>query len=58
MEGMLAELAQAIEELVIPPDGAAITEAYELRDRLDAKLAEALSAFDAASFGTWTRPRR
>jgi hypothetical protein len=62
----LADLAQTIEELVIPLDGAAIAQAYELRDRLDAKLAEALSAFDAGqlwdadaatSLTAWLRDR-
>ncbi len=46
---MLEGLAGAIEELRIPPSGPAIAEAVALRDRLEAKIAEAVGAFDAAS---------
>jgi Domain of unknown function (DUF222) len=60
------ELAQAVEELSIPADGRAIAAAFALRDRLDAKLADAVGAFDAAdlwdidgatSMTAWLRSR-
>ena len=45
-------LCKGIEHLLnIPADGAAIAVAVALRDRLEAKIAEAVSAFDAA--GLW-----
>lgn len=47
-EEMLADLAEAIERLDIPVDGAALAEAIALRDRLDAKIVAAASEFDAA----------
>jgi len=48
---MLEQLAQAIEELVIPVDGSSIAAALALRDRLDATITAAVAAFDAA--GLW-----
>ena len=48
---MLEDLAEAIEELDIPVDGAGLIQVLALRDRLDARIAEAVGAFDAA--GLW-----
>ncbi|MEA2973664.1 MAG: hypothetical protein QOG82_2122, partial [Actinomycetota bacterium] len=45
---VLAELAETIEKLQIPPDSVAIAQVLALRDRLDALIAEAVGAFDAA----------
>jgi hypothetical protein len=45
---VLEDLATAIESLDIPVDGAAIMQALALRDQLDARIAEAVGAFDAA----------
>ena len=44
---MLEQLADAIDEVEIPLDRAALIEAFRLRDRLDAKLSDAVGAFDA-----------
>jgi hypothetical protein len=44
-------LASAVVELDIPVDGDAIAEAYRLRDLLDAKLSQAVGAYDAS--GQW-----
>ena len=49
--GVLADLARAIEELDIPGDGDGLVEAIALRDRLDARIAEAAAAFEAT--GWW-----
>jgi Domain of unknown function (DUF222) len=46
---VLEDLAEVIEGLDVPVDGAAIVQALALRDRLDARIAEAVGAFDAAS---------
>ena len=51
MASMFEELEAAIEGLVIPGDGNSIVAAIALRDRLDARLAEATAAFEAA--GLW-----
>jgi hypothetical protein len=48
---VLEDLAEAIEGLDVPVDGAAIVQVLALRDRLDARIAEAVGAFDAA--GLW-----
>jgi hypothetical protein len=48
---MFATLARDIEGLDIPIDGEAIGELLALRDRLDARISEALGEFDAA--GLW-----
>jgi hypothetical protein len=45
---MLEDLTEAIEGLDIPVDGAAITQLLGLRDRLEARIAEVVGAFDAA----------
>ncbi len=45
---MFEALAGEIEQLDIPPDGDAIAEAVTLRDRLEARIAEAVGTFDAA----------
>jgi hypothetical protein len=45
---VLEDLAAAIEELDVPVDGAAILRVLALRDRLDARIAEAVGAFDTA----------
>src|SRR3954463_2083858 len=46
---MLTELAEAVEGLEIPADGDAICEALRLMDRLNAKVTEAVGAFDHAA---------
>src|SRR5688500_18138516 len=46
---MFEALAQAVGEMEIPADSAAIAKAIELRSRLDARIAEAVGAFDRAS---------
>ncbi len=46
---VLDDLAEAIENLDIGVDGAAIVRALALRDQLDARIAEVVGAFDAAS---------
>ena len=46
---MFPMLAEAVEELVVPVDGRAIAAAIALRDRIDAKIAEAVGHFDAES---------
>ena len=45
---MLEDLAEAIEKLRVPTEGAALTQLLALRDRLDARIAEAVGDFDAA----------
>jgi len=50
-DSVFRALGRDIEELDIPLDGAALVEAVGLIDRLSAKLAEAVGAFDAA--GLW-----
>ena len=63
---VLGELGRCIESLTIAVDGDEIAEALALRDRLDAKLSEALGAFDraelwdldaATSLTAWLRDR-
>jgi hypothetical protein len=49
--GMFEELGTAIDELDIPVDGAALAAVLELRDRLDARLSDAVAACDRA--GLW-----
>jgi hypothetical protein len=44
--GMCTGLGEAIEELSIPLDGDALAEALALRDRLDARIAQAVAEFD------------
>lgn len=46
---MSDELRSAIASLAIPVDGEAIASALALRDQLDARVAEAVAAFDAQS---------
>ena len=48
---MFATLVEVIDGLEIPADGMAIAEALALRDRLDARIAAAIGAFDRA--GLW-----
>jgi len=45
---MFGALAGAIDELEVPPDPGAVAELVRLRDRLDAKVSEALARIDAA----------
>ncbi|MEA2973101.1 MAG: hypothetical protein QOG82_1559 [Actinomycetota bacterium] len=45
---MLADLAETIDKLRIPLDGASIAQVLASRDRLDALIAEAVGEFDAA----------
>jgi hypothetical protein len=49
--GMFEELGTAIDALDIPADGAALAAAVGLRDRLDARISDAVSAHDRA--GLW-----
>lgn len=46
---MFEALEKAVDELSIPLDGRALQAVFALRDRLDAAIAEAVGAFDAAS---------
>ncbi|MDP9070469.1 MAG: 13E12 repeat family protein [Actinomycetota bacterium] len=46
---MFERLSEEIDELSITPDSTAIAAAVALRDRLEAKIAEAVATFDAAS---------
>src|SRR3954447_14854356 len=46
---MLTELAQAVEGIEIPADGETICEAFELIDRLTAKVTQAVGMFDQAA---------
>ena len=46
--GVLEDLAEAIENLDVSVDGAALVRVLALRDQLDARIAEAVGAFDAA----------
>ena len=48
---MFESLATEIHELLIPPCSDAITEVLALRDRLDAKISDAIGDFDRA--GLW-----
>ncbi len=48
---MLEDLAEAIEKLRVPTEGAALAQLLALRDLLDARIAEAVGDFDAA--GLW-----
>lgn len=49
--GVFERLAEEIEALSVPAEGAAIAAAVALRDRLDAKITAAVGAFDAG--GEW-----
>ncbi len=49
--GMFEELGTAIDELDIPADGAALTAVLGLRDRLDARISDAVAAHDHT--GLW-----
>ncbi len=49
--GGFEALAQAVDELEIPPYGDAVAEVIAIRDRLDAAIAEAVGHFDAE--GGW-----
>src|SRR5918995_3820876 len=51
MRGVFEELGTAIETLDIPLDGDALTAAIALRDRLDARISDAVNAYDTA--GLW-----
>lgn len=51
LEGLAKGLAEAIEELEIPPQGDAIVEGIALHDRLGAAICAAVGDFDAA--GCW-----
>jgi hypothetical protein len=48
---MFEQLGQAIEGLDIPADRAALVAVLALRDRLDARIADAVAAHDRA--GRW-----
>jgi hypothetical protein len=54
--GMFEELGTAIDELDIPVDGAALAAVLELRDRLDARLSDAVAACDRPGCGNSTGP--
>jgi hypothetical protein len=47
MTVVLAQLADVIEDLEVPPDAGSVEEVLRLRDRLDARISEALRTFDA-----------
>jgi Domain of unknown function (DUF222) len=51
MRGMFEQLGQAIEGLDIPVDSDALMAVLALRDRLDARISDAVAAFDRA--GRW-----
>ena len=51
IRAVFEDLAGAIEQLDIPADGESITEVIALRDRLDARIAEATGRFE--STGWW-----
>ena len=51
MRGVLDDLTAAIDGLKLPYDGESLTQAIALRDRLDARIAEAVAAFDTS--GWW-----
>src|SRR5947207_717423 len=44
-------LGRAVDELAIPAEGSAVAQIIALRDRLDAKITEAVGVFDAE--GLW-----
>jgi hypothetical protein len=46
---MFPHLSDAIEELEVPVDGASLVELLALQDRLNARVAEAIGAFDGAA---------
>jgi len=48
---MFESLATEVDDLSIPPCSEAITEVLAIRDRLDAKISDAVSDFDRA--GLW-----
>jgi hypothetical protein len=48
---MFEELGTAIDQLDIPVDGAALAAILALRDRLDARISDAVAAHDRA--GLW-----
>ena len=61
---MLADLAAVVEDLDVPFDGESLEQAIALRDRLDARIAQAAGTFEAngwwagdasASFVAWLR---
>jgi Domain of unknown function (DUF222) len=47
--GVFEELGTAIDDLAIPTDGAALAAVVGLRDRLDARISDAVAAHDRAS---------
>ena len=51
LSSVFEELATAIDELQVPAEGRALAAAIALRDRLDARIGEAVARFDAA--GAW-----
>ncbi len=53
---MLKELGEAVEQLEIPLDGHTLVRVLAIRDRLDARIAQAVGAFDAAGCGTSMPP--
>jgi hypothetical protein len=50
-DGVFEELGTAIDELTIPTDGAALAAVLALRDRLDARISDAVADYDRA--GLW-----
>ena len=56
--GVFEELGTAIETLDIPLDGDALTAVITLRDRFDARISDAVNAYDTASLWELEGPRR
>jgi hypothetical protein len=53
---MFEQLGNAIDGLDIPVDGAALPTVLVLRDRLDARISDAVAAHDHAGRGSSTGP--
>jgi hypothetical protein len=55
---MFEQLGNAIDRLDIPVDGEALAAVLALRDRLDARISDAVAAHDRAGLWELTAPRR
>ncbi|MDQ6727924.1 MAG: hypothetical protein M3066_17440 [Actinomycetota bacterium] len=56
MSVVFEELAEAVEKLSVPVDGAALVQVLRLRDRLDARIAEAVAPSMPPHFATSMPP--